>query len=474
MSEVVLFEAKPLIYGYNLESHPVLKLDHFILRPFDRVLLTGSSGSGKTTLLRMIEGSLFSRETNILNRSDAALIYQDFRLISELTVLDNVLAGALYKLKSYQVRFDHEYRQQAIQLLAEVGLGEYIHQKVAFLSGGQKQRVCIARALMSQPKILLADEGFNQLDKKTALAIFDLIKNLQSKYQFAFVLSQHDHKIPETEFSKVIHLESNVAKVKSPQYLSRWWMALFSSLFVFSFYFLNTNGFNGTSFFELFYKTLKSFLPLSIDAWKSFDWLSGFNLIAETLAMAFWGTLLGFLLSVPISILSLNNLFKDFVSKPMRFILMTLRTVPSLIWAIIFVAASGLGSISGILALAVYTVGYAAKLNYESIEDIDQKNYLALRQLKANRFQSFWYAIRPAAYPVLVSNFFFMFEYNFRGASVFGLVGAGGIGQQLMYFIEWRQFQNAGLVLLLMLFVVMLMDYGSSILRKQIKLSRGR
>ncbi|MBK7961957.1 MAG: ATP-binding cassette domain-containing protein [Bdellovibrionales bacterium] len=195
----LIFSAPSIQFNYSSDPQDsFLHLQDLRIHTADRVLLVGQSGSGKTTLLRIIEGSLQPQKSIIEKRGKAALIYQDFRLIADRSVLQNVLSGALGDLKPFQIQFSDSQITRATDLVRELGLEAFLYQKVAHLSGGQKQRVAIARALMREPEILLADECFNQLDKKTAESIFELISTLQETYGFAFVLSQHDGKIPET------------------------------------------------------------------------------------------------------------------------------------------------------------------------------------------------------------------------------------------------------------------------------------
>lgn len=152
---------------------------------------------------------------------------------------------------------------------------------------------------------------------------------------------------------------------------------------------------------------------------------------------------------------------------------MAVRTIPSLVWAIIFVAAFGLGSIAGICALTLYSVGYLGKLIYESLEDLEQKAFASLRQMGASRLQAFMLSLFPQARSLLVAHFIFMFEYNIRAASLLGLVGAGGIGQDLMYYLEWRRFSEAGLILLIMISIIYVADIVSNLLRKRLLQDRG-
>ena len=105
---------------------------------------------------------------------------------------------------------------------------------------------------------------------------------------------------------------------------------------------------------------------------------------------------------------------------------------------------------------------------------LDGRAAAALKALGASRLQSFALAIFPAARPVLTSSCFFMFEYNIRAASILGVVGAGGIGQDLMYYMEWRQFPAATAGLTLLLIIVVGLDTLSERLRKRLAQQRGR
>jgi phosphonate transport system permease protein len=111
-------------------------------------------------------------------------------------------------------------------------------------------------------------------------------------------------------------------------------------------------------------------------------------------------------------------------------------------------------------------------LIYEGIEDLEQKNFRTLKHMGASSFQAFWFALRPLARPLLISYFIFMLEYNFRSASLLGVVGAGGIGQELMYALEWRRFEYAGIIILLMICCVLFFDFLSYSVRKKMRKNR--
>ncbi len=176
--------------------------------------------------------------------------------------------------------------------------------------------------------------------------------------------------------------------------------------------------------------------------------------------------------ALPFALLAANDIAPIWVNKPVRIGLMCLRSIPALIWALIFVAAFGVGAMAGVFSLALYTAGYLGKLIYEGVEDLEQRAFKSLRHLGASRFQSMRMSLIPPAKPMLLSHFIFMFEYNIRAASLLGIVGAGGIGQELMYALEWRRFDHAGIILLMLLGIIFVADQISEKLRQQLKRRR--
>jgi phosphonate transport system permease protein len=472
----IAFSAALLKYSYKGTQSPTLEFPNFKLHEGEIVLLKGPSGSGKTTLLRLIENSLDRKECIIEVDNKAALIYQDLRLVSEKTVIENVLMGALAELPAHSTKFKNQQIDKALELCKAVGLLDHSEKLVSELSGGQKQRVAILRTLMSSPSILLADECFSQLDSDTAIETFKLIKELQTKYKFTIVISQHTTSIAESEFDRVIkiaelpRLQNYKAKLQFTNFSFALGLIIAA---IYSIYTIDTLGFNSTDALSNAAKLLLQFVPSSADLLTSTNWQGLFEAFSMTLKMAFLGALLGFIIAAPLSFLSTTELTNKPIASIFRFALMSLRTLPSLIWALIFVAAVGIGPVAGIFALSLYSAGYLGKLIYESIEDLEQKSFQALRSLGASRLQAFRLGILPQAGHQLVAHFVFMFEYNIRAASLLGLVGAGGIGQELMYRLEWRQFQEAGIILTLLLAIIFVADWLSNRLRQHLLKARG-
>ena len=188
----------------------------------------------------------------------------------------------------------------------------------------------------------------------------------------------------------------------------------------------------------------------------------------ETIEIAFVGTLLGLLISMPLALLATRTLFGPLVSIPARMLISAVRTVPSLLWGVLFVIAYGLGPEAGALGVAFYTVGFLAKLYYESFEAVDQEVLEAVKGVGSSRLQLISYAVLPEAANAIISHLLFMFEYNIRASTIMGFVGAGGIGYYMFGYVQLLQYENLMMALLLTFVVVMAVDFLSSRLRAAI------
>ena len=187
----------------------------------------------------------------------------------------------------------------------------------------------------------------------------------------------------------------------------------------------------------------------------------GFIGIIDTLKMAFAATALGFALALPISILASRNLYDDFVAVPCRLILAAARTLPSLIWAIIFVIMVGLGAISGVLAMTAYTIGYLGKLQYEAIEGMSNNPLDAARAMGLSSTEIVFRVVIPECANNLISQLLFMFEYNVRHSSVIGIVGGVGVGYYLKMYLDVQDYERVMALLILLFIVVVIVDFIS-------------
>lgn len=189
--------------------------------------------------------------------------------------------------------------------------------------------------------------------------------------------------------------------------------------------------------------------------------------LAETVEMAFAGTVLGAALGLPLAVLAAKPLAGRLVSRVTRVLLAFLRTVPSLLWALVFVILFGLGPVAGVLGLAAYTLGYVGKLYYEALEGVDPDVLEAFRATGATRLQLVRQAALPEAANALVSHLLYAFEYNVRASSILGFVGAGGIGFYLMRYISLFEYRRLTTALLLLLGVVVAIDGVSRLIRRR-------
>lgn len=191
--------------------------------------------------------------------------------------------------------------------------------------------------------------------------------------------------------------------------------------------------------------------------------------LLETIQMSLWGTTIGAIISLPIAILSANNLVPWWVRWGANFIQNAVRSIPSIILGLVFVAATGLGAPAGTLALGIYTIGYLGKFYQTAIESVDRYSLDALQVSGASWLQIAQYGVMPQVMPLLWGYTLYMFEYNIRAASVLGVVGAGGIGFELVNYIRGFEYNKATTMMLVLLVVVTFIDLISSQLRRRLE-----
>lgn len=190
---------------------------------------------------------------------------------------------------------------------------------------------------------------------------------------------------------------------------------------------------------------------------------------AETIAIATLGTTLGAILAVPLCLLAARNVAPSLVLYyPARMILNVLRSIDTFVFALLFVAAVGLGPFSGILGLALHVAGSIAKLWSEQIEAADPRPIEALTATGASRLLVIRYGLWPMVAPGLASIVLYMWEFNIRSSTVLGLVGAGGIGQQLKNAVDLLDFSSLLTILLVILLMVTLADALSAFVRRRL------
>ncbi|CAB1215218.1 lipoprotein-releasing ABC transporter ATP-binding protein LolD [Acinetobacter bouvetii] len=223
MSNIVL-EAKNISKSFTdgKTTVEVIKNLSLQVKAGEFVSIVGSSGSGKSTLLHVLGGldcptagevflngkrfdTLGEAERGYLRNQHLGFVYQFHHLLPEFTALENVAmplmlrAGTNYK----------QSKEQAEYLLNRVGLSHRMTHKPGELSGGERQRVALARALVAKPELMLADEPTGNLDRKTAVKIFELLSELRSEFNMAMLIVTHDEQLAQTGDS-ILHMQDGV------------------------------------------------------------------------------------------------------------------------------------------------------------------------------------------------------------------------------------------------------------------------
>lgn len=223
MAAIIDVDRLSFSFGSGVLVQPVLKDVTIAIRQGEIVLITGPSGSGKTTFLTIIgglrqalHGSVKVLDQQLVNsdeqvkikvRQQIGYIFQQHNLLKSLTALQNVSMT----LEMGNALTEQQRLERSAQMLAAVGLADRLHYKPDQLSAGQRQRVSIARALVGQPKIVLADEPTASLDKQSGYEAVSILKQLSKESQTTILLVTHDYRILDVA-DRVVELEDGVIK----------------------------------------------------------------------------------------------------------------------------------------------------------------------------------------------------------------------------------------------------------------------
>ena len=490
----------------------------------EHVAIIGPSGAGKSSLLAALAG-VVPAEGRRRVAGRVVRIRQDLALCPRRTALTNVLAGARGEPGTWGgLRLPPGARQRALALLERVGLGHRVHARVDRLSGGEAQRVAIARALMRTPDVLLADEPVASLDPATARSVMRLLDELRRERGLTLLSVLHDHGLAHEVADRVLWLEAgHVAGqsagggaappvsgaagphraavpsapagrappvVPAPPVLpaieprlppagpaaatpppspwparAGWVLAALAVTWAAGVLGPDLARFQGS--FGQAVAFLGRLWPTPAQL-SDIDWPALLGALVETLRMSILGTAGSVLLALPLGAMAARTVAPRWLSTPLRAILNVWRAIPSIVWALLFVAAVGLGVMAGVIALIAYSMGYLTKFFYEAFEGVDCAAPSALAELGVAAPGRFVHAVWPAAAPALAGACLFMLEYNVRAASVLGLVGAGGIGHDLKLAVEWSNWHVAGAILLLLALTVLVVDGLSERLRARL------
>ena len=190
--------------------------------------------------------------------------------------------------------------------------------------------------------------------------------------------------------------------------------------------------------------------------------------ILESVYIAWVGTIIGAALSLPLAFLAAHNVAPHWVRVPIRQLLHAIRAVPELILAVIFIPITGLGAWAGTMAIGIHSIGTLGKWAAESIESIDDGPIEAVEACGGRWASEMRWAVLPQVMPNIASYWLFRFEINVRASAVLGMIGAGGVGSELVLHLSFRNFPAACAVLLMTITVVLTIDTVSAAVRRRI------
>lgn len=203
-------------------------------------------------------------------------------------------------------------------------------------------------------------------------------------------------------------------------------------------------------------------LPPDFSRWRSWG-----KPLADTMAMSVAGTVLALAAALPLGALAARTLAPSWIGGPVRLLLNTLRSIPSLIWGVLFVAAVGFGPLPGVFALACHSTGMLGKFAAEMFEHVDRAPADALKSHGVSPLGVFRFAIWPQVLPRLTDVILYRWEHNVRAAVTLGVVGAGGLGLEIVTAFHLFEYREASALILVMLALVTLINFLGSELRRR-------
>lgn len=194
-------------------------------------------------------------------------------------------------------------------------------------------------------------------------------------------------------------------------------------------------------------------------------------LLFQTIAIAFLGTIIGGLLAVPISFLACDRVAPKWVAKIFQLLILLIRTIPSLVWALVWIRVTGPNAFCGVVTQSVCSIGMISKMYITAIEDLDVRILESLDASGCNGFQKIRCGILPQIIPNFISTVIYRFDINMKDATTLGIVGAGGIGAPLIQCITSSRWSMVGSYLFGLIILMMLIEWVSTKIRN--RLTRG-
>ncbi|MCI5996943.1 MAG: phosphonate ABC transporter, permease protein PhnE [Peptoniphilaceae bacterium] len=194
-------------------------------------------------------------------------------------------------------------------------------------------------------------------------------------------------------------------------------------------------------------------------------------LLFETICIAFLGTIIGAIISIPFAFVSAKKIVSKYVAWFGKILTMCVRTIPAFIYGLMFIGVTGPGALAGVFTMSVVSIGMVTKLYIDVIEDLDFGIIESLSAIGCTKIEQIRYGILPQLYSKLISIVIYRFDMNLRDAAVLGLVGAGGIGAPLIFAMNAYRWNEVGSILLGIIILVLIIEVFSNKIRR--KLARG-
>ena len=194
-------------------------------------------------------------------------------------------------------------------------------------------------------------------------------------------------------------------------------------------------------------------------------------LLLQTIAIAVLGTLFGAILAIPFAFLASTNILPKPIAYLFRIVILLIRTIPSLVWALMWIRVTGPGAACGVITQSVCSIGMISKMYITAIEDLDTRILESLDAMGCTPFQKIRYGVIPQLTASFISTTIYRFDINLKDATTLGIVGAGGIGASLVQCLNSRRWAMVGAFVWGLMVLVLIIEFLSTRIRK--KLARG-
>ena len=191
-------------------------------------------------------------------------------------------------------------------------------------------------------------------------------------------------------------------------------------------------------------------------------------LLLQTIGIAVLGTLFGGILAIPFAFLAAENIMPKFIAYFFRIIILLIRTIPSLVWALMWIRVTGPGAPCGVITQSVCSIGMISKMYITAIEDLDTHILESLDALGCTPFQKIRYGVIPQLTASFVSTIIYRFDINLKDATTLGIVGAGGIGASLVQCLNSRRWSMVGSFVWGLMVLVMIIEFVSTKIRTKL------